>query len=146
AAQVAAEAGEEAEYAGAGRNVGDRRLADRAAVLGGQQASPALRIGFDRVGEAPEGRLALCRGRTAPAVERLRGAGDGPLDVGGARLGDLRPGLAGARLDRLEAPVRGQLLAADLQPEWPAGSERLAAGSAHQKSPGRVWEIRIATA
>jgi len=40
------------------RHVGEQRLADRPAVLGGEQARPALGLSLDRVGEPPKHELA----------------------------------------------------------------------------------------
>ena len=61
AAQVAAEPGEVAQDAGARRDVGDVRLADRAAVLRREQPRPAVGVRLDPVGHLPQDPLALRR-------------------------------------------------------------------------------------
>jgi ParB family chromosome partitioning protein len=108
------EPGVVAEDRDRGRHVGHRGLAQRAPVLGRQQRRP-VGVGLDPVGDRGQQRLALGRAAGAPAPQGAARGDDGLVDVLDARLRELRPRAADARVDRVERRVGGDRLAADHQ-------------------------------
>jgi ParB family chromosome partitioning protein len=108
-------AGEIAEMVDRQRQIGDRRLADRLAVVQGLNERQHRDVLFDAVGDrVQDGRAGRCRG-FPPGVFRLVRGVEGGFDILCGRPGDLAERLAGDRAEIAEIlPVlRGDPIAAD---------------------------------
>ena len=139
----AGEAGEVAEDAAGGGDVGDRHLPTGAAVLGGEELLPAPGLVLDRIGDREQATLPQRRAAVAPAGEGAGCRRDRRRHVLVARLADPGPLAARAGIDGGEVVAGRDLLARDQQRVGPPAAvqreRRERACERHEKAPLGSW-------